>query len=243
MALSFDGNGQFLERSSVSFINGIGGLTISVWIKSNTTGIDKGICFGDTPDGNDDVLGIRYDSDGYESGNTNTIKCSIDVDNTVYSLECNSNVQTTNWQHLVLRYISGQQIQCFADSVDISDTTNGNGIPSGNVTNTNRLLIGVSTKGSLDSDGWNGLIDDFRIYNRGISDNEIKTVYRLNGRDNIKYGLILHYLFDEDSKGQDYSISENIDYSGNGKVIDNISTDPPTLADSYSRSKKKIFIN
>jgi hypothetical protein len=57
------------------------------------------------------------------------------------------------------------------------------------------LCIGID--GSAASGGLPGRVDDFRFYDRVLSESEIKTVYSCLGHDSIETGLVCRYHFAE----------------------------------------------
>ena len=73
-AVELDGAGAVVEDpNGADYINGLDAFSISVWVKSDSVGHDRGIIFGKDPAGGDDVFGFRYDAAswatpwGYES--------------------------------------------------------------------------------------------------------------------------------------------------------------------------------
>ncbi|USN58277.1 MAG: hypothetical protein H6767_08455 [Candidatus Peribacteria bacterium] len=46
-------------------MNGVGTASISVWVKADITGHDRGILYGRDPDGFDRSISLRYDVDGF----------------------------------------------------------------------------------------------------------------------------------------------------------------------------------
>lgn len=40
-------------------------------------------------------------------------------------------------------------------------------------------------------------VDDYRMYSRPLSQDEIRTIYNLRGKDAVVYSLVLHYMFDD----------------------------------------------
>jgi len=178
-AFSFPGNGEELEDSDAeNYINGLDEITISVWVKADSTGTDKPVFDTEQPDSQDDVLGLRYDSSGYESGCSDCIKAGLatSVDGTdVIQLESSSGLQSTNWQHLVLRWQGGSELELFVDGIkDDGAWTSQTG--SGTISDATILLIGNGAmSGSAGS--WDGMIDNFKIYRRHLSDNQIKAIY------------------------------------------------------------------
>ncbi len=169
--LSLDGDGGHILVMGIGHVlDGCTDITVACWIKSNEISSNRGfVIFEDPRNAN---RGIRYDSSGSVNGGQNIIKCGIDSVFGHQAYESSSDVQTTDWQHVAITWSSGDQVRLYIDGVE--DT-------SGPVhVNRDGFLIGYSNliigKGSKDQ-GWNGLIDDVRIYNRALSETEISTLY------------------------------------------------------------------
>ncbi len=181
-ALEFDGAGDYvLDYDAETYLNGLDGLTVSVWVKSNIIGTDRGFIIFTDPDGSDD-MDMRYDAAGFSGGGTNVIKCAVKSTGGRQQLESSSNTQTTEWQHLVMTWSSGNQVKLFINGVEDRSATNE---PAriGTLTGYTKLIIG---KGGKDTGGtsWNGLIDDVRIYARALSVEEVWKFYLRGSGEN-----------------------------------------------------------
>ena len=64
-ALDFGGDGdRVVDDDGGDYLNGLDAVTITVWIKSDLAGTDKGFIQGEEPDGGDNIMTIRYDAAG-----------------------------------------------------------------------------------------------------------------------------------------------------------------------------------
>ncbi|ELZ95806.1 glycoside hydrolase [Haloferax mucosum ATCC BAA-1512] len=184
-AVELRGNG-YLERRDGA-LNGLDAFTLSVWVKSDRTSYDGGIVFGARPDGRDDVLGLRYDRDGAFAGSNgvfyprNIVKASVRVGGAVLQFESERFLQTTDWQHLVLTWESGEPLRLYADGEPVSALFLGydggtpafGNYPTGVTTGSDRILVGQGSK----NDRWDGHIDDLRLYDRRLSDADVRALY------------------------------------------------------------------
>ena len=224
-------NGSRYEVDS-SYINGFDEITVSIWIKSNITNTDKGFCVGATPNGSDRWLSFRYDAGGASGGGTNLIKFGIEVSGEEDVYETASNIQTTELQHCVCTWRTGELMQVWIDGV-LDTPTFISPIRSGTITGMATLNIGRGTKFSDGSGGgWNGVIDDYRIYDRKLSDNEIRNIYNTSGCDSIYDGLTLKYLFN------DRTSSAAIDMTDNNRNASPVSS--PNYTESCLRYRKRF---
>lgn len=176
-AVRFDGGeGSVVDENGGDYINDLDAFTISVWVKSDSVGHDRGIVFGKDPAGGDDIFGLRYDAASWATkGGTNIIKASITTTGGVQAYEGKSEVQTDKWQHIILSWKSGEKLALYVDGVLDDDPTHNDDEKNGNISGVTKLIIG---KGAKDNNGtsWPGLIDDLRIYNRVLKLDEIESL-------------------------------------------------------------------
>jgi len=171
-ALSFGNqSGHFVEDGDAgSYLNGLDALSVSVWVKADATGTDRGIFIGDTPSGDDTPLTLRYDVGGFSGGGSNLIKAGLTTTGGNLQLESASGVQTTDWQHLVLTWQSGLPLALYIDGTPTTPTDNSSAV-SGTTIETPTFILG---RGGKDRTGsWNGMLDDLRIYNRVLTPSEV----------------------------------------------------------------------
>ena len=174
-AVELDGAGAAVEDAKGGdYINGLEAFTISIWVKSDSVGHDRGIIFGKDPAGGDDAFGLRYDAASWATpGGTNLVKGSLTTTGGSQAYEGKSDVQTTEWQHLVFTWKSGGQFTLYIDGELDDDPIHNDDATDGKISGATKLIIG---KGAKDNNGtsWPGLIDDVRIYDRVLSEAEIE---------------------------------------------------------------------
>jgi hypothetical protein len=177
--LEFDGlGGIVIDNDANVYLNGLSSLTVSMWIKSDLTGTDRGFIIAEPPVGGDKSITMRYDAAGASFGGTNVVKMGI---STVAGqdgpqLESSENLQTTQWQHVCMAWSSGDIIRFYVNGAEDAATGRNNenevGLTAGNTI----LLIGKGSKDTAVDQGWDGLIDDVRIYSYALSHSEILTL-------------------------------------------------------------------
>ena len=118
-------------------------------------------------------------SDYLQSGTLGTVSLTV---GTIYHIAFVQDV--TNSQRLA--YTDGVLTGTVVGAT-FAGTQNGN------------INIGVSPGGA--GQGWFGVIDDVRIYNRVMTANEILTIYTLRGQDGILDNLQHHWPLDEGAEG------------------------------------------
>jgi len=170
-----DGDNIFVNKTC----DGITEVTVTAWVKSDVTNTDKGIWIGRQPDGSDTVCGLRYDASGASGGGTNLMKTGFTVDtgvsNVTIQLEASNNSQTTEWQFLAVTWKSGEQVELYIDG--IKDTpTYQDPAQNGSISGTTGVRIGLGAK-DTGATGWDGMIDEFVVYDRKLSDEQILALY------------------------------------------------------------------
>ena len=186
-ALRFDGvDDTAKDESAAEYLNGLTALTISLWLKSDVTGSDRGVLFGKEPTGFDEELGIRCDKMGASGGGSNIIKASIRTTAGYTQIESTSNVQTTNWQHVALVWESDTGLKLYING-NLNSLSYEGPVMTGTISGIEKLVLGQGAEGNY----WTGLIDDVRIYNWALSADDIYPP-----TDGLS-GLLSHWKLDE----------------------------------------------
>ena len=172
-ALKLDGALSSAEDADGGeYINGLDAFSVSVWVKSDTVPHDRGIFHGIDPGGGDIVFTLRYDSASWDlAGGTNLIKVGISPTGGDQRYESASNVQTTEWQHLALTWSSDAQLSLYIDS-ELDEPHFKSAATNGEISGASKFVIGRGAKDGATT-SWPGLIDDLRLYNRVLKENEI----------------------------------------------------------------------
>lgn len=175
-AYEFGGSGASLEDADAeNYLNGLSGVSVSVWVQSDQTNTDNGVFITGQPDGTDSRLGLRYDADGYSTGGSNLIKYSVSADGTELNEETVSDTQTTDWQHLVLSWTGGGDLKLYIDGTEVA-APNDPSTGAGPLRDVTTLLVGKGAKGGANT-GWDGKIDEFRIHDRALNASEAAALH------------------------------------------------------------------
>ena len=166
-ALHLDGtDDHVVDETGGDYLNGLEAITICLWIKSDIVGTDKGFIILEDPN-NGDNRNMRYDAASWAwEGGTNLIKIALDSTGGHQAYEGSDNTQITEWQHVTMVWSSGNELALYIDGE--LDTPRGNDAGTeGTVSGVTKLIVG---KGCKDAEGgWDGLVDDVRIYNEALS--------------------------------------------------------------------------
>ncbi len=189
-AREFDGDGDDLEElKAATYLNGLSSLSVSLWAKSDVLGSDRGLIYGDDPDGSDRRVGFRHDAAGNAA--TNMFRTSLRVDNAGTKRnqrsETSNSSATTSWQFLTMTRADGTATDFYIDgSPDTPSWTSTT--RAGTTTANDKLLIG---KGSADgaAQSWDGLIDEVRLSNVELSADWIATEFN-NMSDPVSFHTV-----------------------------------------------------
>jgi hypothetical protein len=171
-ALQFGSGSYVLDEDAEDYLNGLEALSISLWIKSGVIDTDTGFLIAKDPTDQDNSISMRYDAAGVLSGGNNVLKVAVTTDSGEQQLESSSSRQSTEWQHLCMTWTSGGLLRLYIDGMEDMPTGRNNANNTGPVSTCEKLIIGKGGKDIVNSAGWDGLIDEVRIYGRALAAEE-----------------------------------------------------------------------
>jgi hypothetical protein len=170
------GNSDYVyDNGAPSYLDGRLAVTVSVWVKSDVTGVDRGIITGhNAVDSTDNHLGFRYDASGASSGRSSLIKASVrNLLGQFQQLESSGSVQTTDWQHLVLVWSTAANLKLYINGVEDTGAMLVGGPLLGTL-DVNTLRVGFHNR---DPANWNGHIDEVAIFGTALTSQEVLELY------------------------------------------------------------------
>jgi len=227
--LEFKGTADYIEDADGgTYLNGLSALTVCVWVKSDLTNTDRGFVIFDYPN-TGDSRDIRYDAAGSGGGGTNVIKYSITSTGGGQENESSSGIQVTDWQHIAITWSSGEVVRLYINGV-LNTPSFQDAATTGTITGCTNIVVG---KGCKDTGGtsWDGLVDDFRIYNKVLTAHEIKRLTAppqawipnpTDGATNVEKTAIISWIPGKNAAKHDV-------YLGIAQDDVNNATDPYTL--------------
>ncbi len=194
-----------ISGTDVAALGSLGGFTVSLWVKPDASGTDRGL-FSSRPlsewNGvNDEWPGIsmRYDAAGWF---TDLVQEGGQPPNVIQSIitfplgggsiqlyaETSANVQVANqWQHIVLTWTRGDRPRYYINGVEDAGTVYGTREGTDNNTTLQNNVVDqdlvdasafVLGRGAKDTSGsWDGGMDEFRFYNRALTAAEVSSLY------------------------------------------------------------------
>jgi hypothetical protein len=199
-SLDFQSAGTVTNTGIAALMNGLTELTVSVWIQSDVIDTDKGFIIFADPAGNDQ-RGIRYDKQGASSNRCwNVIKYGVASSSGQQENESSSHIQTTDWQHVCVTWTSGVGSTLYVDGVEDYPAHHDN-VETGGLSGYTKIIAGKGAKDAAADAGWDGRIEDVRVYDAALSYGQVRT---LAGEGSITvpavYGpIICEYTFDTDA--------------------------------------------
>ena len=200
-ALEFDGGNDYVKVPDSNSLDGFSAMTIEAWVKPDVTS------------GSNTILAkVKSGQESYRLTICNDKFYGI-IENGVHSGGGSFSISaTTDWQHLALLY-DGSTITLYVNGIRDSTTfsyTYGVG------TTATDLWIG---KWYSNTDFFNGIIDEVHIYNRALTEQEIRR--HVEYVDNTP-PIITDYQDDDDNWRKNNDYAYNIDFSDVGSGLDRI---------------------
>jgi len=161
-SLNFDGTDDYVGLSDPQSISGLPQISVSAWIHPKTQGVWRGI--------------IGSEGSGayhFQLQDGNRLEFYLyGVGDGVLSTTYFSSSNLDRWHHVVGVY-NGSTVKLYVNGIEEASKS---GL-SGDVSTSNDIKIGRSYSVSRT---FNGLIDDVRIYNYALTENQIKLLYNNN---------------------------------------------------------------
>ena len=205
MARDFDGVDDNIEDADgEDYINGLSSFSISMFIKSDVISTNNGFFRAKTVSTSNDDFTIRYDSAGFSGGGTNVIKYAVEITSGVSAGESASNVQTTDLQHIVMTWTSGEAVKLYIDGVETTPTS-APASRTGTTTAATLVSIGVAQKGP---EFWDGDIAEVGILDVVLTATQIGALFR--GANLFGFGIhdnlqTYYPIYGNDSSEPDFS--------------------------------------
>lgn len=178
-AISLIGNGDSFSDTDghTNYINGMDEFTLFVVYKSDETNSDQGLWIADTPSGADEIFTIRYDASGANNGGsfTNVVKTGVLGNGAANQLESFSDIQSnTSAQITSLHWESGVAYDLYVDGI-LNNPSSAGAPPAGTITTATTAILGKGGK-DTGNNSWNGLISEFILYCRNLSETERQSI-------------------------------------------------------------------
>ncbi|MHC4085013.1 MAG: LamG-like jellyroll fold domain-containing protein [Planctomycetota bacterium] len=206
--LDFNGfGGNVINELAGPYLNGLFELSVSMWVQSDLTATDKGFFMGSAS--GSDRHGVRYDKVGgsADPDGQEVLKYGVRTTEGNEEDESSEYLQTTEWQHVIVSWKSGEGLKLYINGV-VDIPTFDAGAKGSFTEGYDRIWVGKGSKDMDDDESWDGRIDDVRIYAYRLSEGEARY---LAGLDHLRMPttyqpLIGHWTADghaNDSSGNE----------------------------------------
>lgn len=167
-ALSFNGSTAYVSVADTAALDITGDISISAW--ANPTSLDSAyhnILFkGTTTNNTTRQYGLRLT-------NTNIWQGYLDIGSSEYAVACSASAATAGqWAHIVFTR-SGANAALYVNGVKKCTST---AFGTGSINSTSNILA-IGKIGAANTEYFNGSIDEDKIYNYLLSDDEVKLDY------------------------------------------------------------------
>jgi len=155
----FDGVDDYINIGQPPVVKGVSNVTYSAWVKFNAVATGS----------RQDIFGTGSADVEIEEKNgqlTFYIKNSSDNSSTVNA----GSITTGEWYHIVGTY-DGSQMKLYFDGAEIGSTSQ-----TGDINDSGQDVY-IGAMGDAGDRNLDGLIDDFRLYNRSLTGGEISDIY------------------------------------------------------------------
>lgn len=184
-------NGSSWIKSTTNYVRASTNHTVMYWLRLDNSSTTRRP-FGNTGTWEARTSGTTLTSDYLQSGTLGTATLSVGT-----------------MQHVAfVQDVSGTTRYAYVDG-QLVNTINGATF-SGQ--QTGLMSIGVTPGGA--SQGWHGVIDDIRVYDRVMPQEEIETIYACEGNDGIYDDLVIWYPLNEGAEGA--AVAACYEHTGNG---------------------------
>jgi hypothetical protein len=173
-ALKFDGTDDYVELGDIDAVDGVTRITVAAWVKwGGSPGgmtMEKHIIEKDSCDG------AHFELYGAPTNHKAEFYIGSSEPNQYFSGESLTSIDDGKW-HLLTGVYDGSFVRIYVDGVDEKD---GAASSKTLYSSPYSVQIGGNCNGSGQAQGflWPGLIDEVRLYNRGLSASEIKNLYQ-----------------------------------------------------------------
>ncbi len=173
-SIEFDGEDDEVNMGALTY-NGASAITMSFWIRSDSTEADMG-WWEAVDSGGGDLWGLRYDSTGATSGSANAIKTGMALTTSNGNLnrgedqqESMDNVQTTDWQHIAYTWEDGEGFKLYIDG-QLDDPNSPVSTTEGKLALMEFFRLGDGSKAH-----WDGKIDEVGVWeNIALNESQIQ---------------------------------------------------------------------
>lgn len=209
-AIYFQGTGQALvDTNGENYVNGLSEFTFFFVVKSDSVNSDRGIWDTEVPDGEDDVLALRYDAQATNGNASNLVRAGIHSPSPTNQVESSSSRQSTTPQIITFDWKSGSELSLYFNGLQDTPSYGSGAIP-GSISGATNTTLGKGSQGGV-SQGWAGKITETILYNYKLTDLDKRVIHNYLSS---KYDISISSAMDH--YAGDFSVNGNYDHGVTG---------------------------
>jgi len=173
-ALEFPGSsGDYVDVGDPPLLQLTGAMTLAAWVYLDGSNTNNARIFAKAGGGGSRSWSLNIEASSGGVQNPATFQIGIDNGDTNVSLSDQDPLPTDEWVHMAGVYRPGEATELYVNGVlKASNTSN---VPASQFSNNGRSVL-IGNRNDCGNCGWIGAIDEVRIYNRALSEMEIKQV-------------------------------------------------------------------
>lgn len=167
-------SGEFLENIGIkNKMNGLEEFSLFIEVHSDIVNTDKGFLDTESPDGKDDLIALRYDKHGANTGRTKCLKVGLNSNSSSHQVETQSYTQSTDRQMIAITWKRHERLVVYVNGA-ASDSSNN--VYSGTISHIKKLILGKGPKDQSSNSGWEGKIGSVFYYKEKLPKEIIESV-------------------------------------------------------------------
>jgi regulation of enolase protein 1 (concanavalin A-like superfamily) len=169
-ALSFDGVNDRVIVGNPIALQITGPMTLTAWVNARAFNQNGRIV---TKGGGSGSRGWALNVEGSGSpANCGSFQVAANA-TTTFAIKTTTSIPSNQWIHLAGVYVPGESVRIYTNGFFNNEITTG--VPASQNNPNLNVAIGARPTGSVDTP-WQGLIDEVRIFNRALSEEEIRAL-------------------------------------------------------------------
>jgi len=153
-----------------------GEMTLAAWVFLNSSNTNNGRIVAKQAGGGSRSWNINVEASSGGVSNPATFQIS-ETGDSIVTLVDTEPLPTDQWVHMTGVYRPGEAMELYVDGeLHATDTS---GIPASQFSH-NGMPVLIGARNGCGNCGWDGFIDDVRIYNRALSAGDVREVFRGN---------------------------------------------------------------
>jgi hypothetical protein len=172
-ALSFDGTDDYVNIGNKTLVDGATAMSVCAWMKYTPTSVTADGTIAGEFINSDGPWMLYVDDDAIVSGRSNTVTFVINT--SAARVEGSTNLVTTGvWDHYCGTYQGSSFLRLYKNGV--LDQENTTSISANITTSSQPIRLGAAGDNAR---FLNAKLDDVRVYNRALSPDEVRQLYKL----------------------------------------------------------------